>query len=205
MTDREPAADAVDADETAPRRRRHRGTGRPPGPVPVVIDEEQLRNLATIGCTIAEAALILGLQEDTLRKRLKRRPLATIWHRARATGKMSLRRSLYQSALGTPDRTETRTLPDGTVQTQTFKGSAPNVSAQIWLSKQQESHGGLGFRDTPKDGEIDDSAMTLEDLLVEAIRRPEPERAALPAKQTAAETTLEVESTRVGPDATKVA
>jgi hypothetical protein len=77
--------------------------GRPPIP----IDEEQVKRLAMINCSLDEMASVLGCEKTTLRRRF-----ATVIKRGREQGTMSLKRAQYTLAM---------------------KG---NCTMQIWLGKQ---------------------------------------------------------------------
>lgn len=70
-------------------------TGRPPKEV----DVELLKRHATIHCTMVEMAMLHGVSVDTLERRF-----ADVIKAAQAGGKMSLRRSQMQSALGKPGK-----------------------------------------------------------------------------------------------------
>jgi len=140
---------------TAERRRK-------PGRPPVVVDPGQLHALATIHCTMEEAAHVLGIAPQTLHDKIKTQPaLSDAWDRGQAHGKTSLRRALFAAALGTGVRKETRTLADGKTRVVTETNGIANVTAQIWLSKQH-----LGMKDVQV-VEHDGGGVTLFDLLVE--------------------------------------
>jgi hypothetical protein len=79
-----------------------------------IIDTHQVKNMAAIGCTMEEMASILKCSVDLLERRF-----ADVIREGRDTGKMSLRRAMFKSAIE--------------------KG---NIQAQIWLSKNW-----LGMRD----------------------------------------------------------
>lgn len=145
--------------------------GRPP----IHIDEKQLRQCALIHCTKEETADLLGISMTTLNSKLRQKKYGTIWREGRASGKMSLRRAMFRSALGEPERIEDRELPDGSKLRTIHKGIPPNVQAQIWLSKQSPERGGLGMRDSdPGDGGVTGD-LTLFDLLVASADTPKPE------------------------------
>lgn len=78
-----------------------------PKAVPNIALEDQVLKLAAINCNWAEIAAVVGLKEDTVRKRF-----SEIYKKGRETGKMSLRRKMFDTAMG------------------------GNVTMQIWLSKQ---------------------------------------------------------------------
>ena len=62
----------------------------------VEVDEELLYKLASIHCTIKEMVDILGVSEDTLRRR---KDLAGIIAKGKADGKMRLRRKQVEVAM----------------------------------------------------------------------------------------------------------
>lgn len=72
-----------------------------------IIDPEQVTKLASIHCTTAEIAAVLGCSSDTLERRF-----AAAIKKGRETGKASLRRLQWQTA------------------------QAGNAGMQIWLGKQ---------------------------------------------------------------------
>jgi hypothetical protein len=68
-----------------------------PGRKLTKIDPEQLRGLAAIFCTKAEAAGVLGISVDTLERRFATVPeLKTVWEEGRQTGRASLRRNQFK-------------------------------------------------------------------------------------------------------------
>jgi hypothetical protein len=83
-----------------------------------VVDIEQVRRCAEVGCTDEEIADICGISDETLRKRKFRAEFLGVLKNARCNLRMSLRRSQVVAALG------------------------GNVTAQIWLGKNM-----LGQRD----------------------------------------------------------
>lgn len=76
------------------------------GRKPLEIDENLVRSLAEIQCTMGEMSAILGCHEDTLRERF-----SGIIKEGKESGKCSLRRAQYKAAM------------------------AGNVSMLIWLGK----------------------------------------------------------------------
>lgn len=64
------------------------------GPPPIVVDEEILKGLAAIQCTMEEMSAVLGCSVDTLERRY-----ADVIRKAKEQGKSSLRRKQYQVAL----------------------------------------------------------------------------------------------------------
>jgi hypothetical protein len=63
------------------------------------IDLVQLEKIARLQPTIAEAAAILGVAEETLRLRIqKNKKVRDVWERGRGSGKMSLRRLQWKAA-----------------------------------------------------------------------------------------------------------
>jgi hypothetical protein len=73
-------------------------------PTKVVIDPVQLGKLAEMCCSIDEVAAYFRTTVQTVRARLKKDPLKTVWESGLARGRISLRRAQMQSALG-GDRT----------------------------------------------------------------------------------------------------
>jgi hypothetical protein len=73
-------------------------------PTKVVIDPVQLGKLAEMCCSIEEVAAYFRTTVQTVRARLKKDPLKTVWESGLARGRISLRRAQMQSALG-GDRT----------------------------------------------------------------------------------------------------
>lgn len=74
---------------------------RPRGRPPVEIDMMQLVALARIGCTIEEAASVLGCGKRTLIDRLKLEDFKQAWEDGQMQGKVSLRRLQWRHANGT--------------------------------------------------------------------------------------------------------
>lgn len=85
---------------------------RPPSK-PKIDIKEQVRQLAAINCTWLEIASIIGMKERTLRRRY-----GQTYKTGRESGKMSLKRKMYETAMN------------------------GNVTMMIWLSKQM-----LGYTD----------------------------------------------------------
>jgi len=77
------------------------------------IDAAQVEKLAAINCSWEEAAAVLNCSQDTLQRRY-----AEIFKKGREHGKMSLKRKMWESAMG------------------------GNITMMIWLSKQM-----LGYMD----------------------------------------------------------
>lgn len=73
-------------------------------PTKVVIDPVQLGKLAEMCCSIEEVAAYFRTTVQTVRARIKKDPLKTVWESGLARGRISLRRAQMQSALG-GDRT----------------------------------------------------------------------------------------------------
>jgi hypothetical protein len=73
-------------------------------PTKVVLDPVQLGKLAEMCCSIEEVAAYFRTTIQTVRSRLKKEPLKTVWESGLARGRISLRRAQMQSALG-GDRT----------------------------------------------------------------------------------------------------
>lgn len=101
------------------------------------IDLDQLRQCALIHCTMEEIGRITGVSVATLERRY-----ADIIKDARATGKMSLRRALWKSALG------------------------GNTGAQVWLSKNE-----LGYRDRFEQSTAEDIQRFLNGLRTKLAAR----------------------------------
>ena len=77
------------------------------------IDEEQVRKLAAINCSLEEIGSIVGCSVDTLGRRF-----AEVIKEGRNHGRTSLKRKMYETAMG------------------------GNITMMIWLSKQM-----LGYTD----------------------------------------------------------
>jgi hypothetical protein len=84
----------------------------------VKIDLSELEKLATLQCTEEEIAAYLGISARTLQRRLKVANFGDIVERARAKGRVSVRRNLFRLA------------------------NSGNIAAAIFLSKNL-----LGYRD----------------------------------------------------------
>ena len=84
----------------------------------VKIDLSELEKLATLQCTEEEIAAYLGISARTLQRRLKVAKFGDIVERARAKGRVSVRRNLFRLA------------------------NSGNIAAAIFLSKNL-----LGYRD----------------------------------------------------------
>jgi hypothetical protein len=65
-----------------------------------VIDPVQLGKLAELCCTLEEVAAYFRTTVVTVKFRLKKDPLKTIWESGLARGRISIRRAQMQSALG---------------------------------------------------------------------------------------------------------
>jgi len=78
-----------------------RGQGRPEGHAPapardgrrLIIDLEELEELAALQCTVPEAAAWFGVSASTLRRRLKEGPWRAAWRRGKGKGRLGLRRA----------------------------------------------------------------------------------------------------------------
>lgn len=77
------------------------------------IDPAQVEKLAAINCSYAEAAAVLGCSPDTIQRRY-----AAVFKKGREHGRMSLKRKMWDHAMG------------------------GNTTMMIWLSKQM-----LGYTD----------------------------------------------------------
>ena len=73
-------------------------------PPKVVIDPVQLGKLAELCCTLEEVAAYFRTTVVTVKFRLKKDPLKTIWESGLARGRISIRRAQFQAALA-GDRT----------------------------------------------------------------------------------------------------
>jgi hypothetical protein len=65
----------------------------------IVIDPVQLGKLAELCCSIEEVAAYFRCSPTTVRHRLKRDPLKTVWETGISRGKISLRRAQLHAAL----------------------------------------------------------------------------------------------------------
>lgn len=95
------------------------------------IDPDQVGKLAGIGCTLEEIAIVLDCNERTLRRRFVR-----AINEGRLNARTSLRRKQWQTAMGEPATTTTKTEKDGTRVVTITGGRAPSATMQIWLGKQ---------------------------------------------------------------------
>ena len=98
----------------------------------IEIDESLLSKCCDIMCTQEEISHVLGISVDTLDrwcKREKKMYFAEFYKKATAGAKKSLRRSMFETAIGDEE-----------------KGIRPNPTLLIWLSKQH-----LGMTDQPVD------------------------------------------------------
>lgn len=77
------------------------------------IDPQQVEKLAAINCSYDEAAAVLGCSPDTIQRRF-----AAVFKKGRANGRSSLKRKMWEHAMG------------------------GNTTMMIWLSKQL-----LGYTD----------------------------------------------------------
>jgi hypothetical protein len=94
------------------------------------IDKELVEKLATIHCSVKEIADIVGCHPDTIRNRF-----SDIIARGKATGKMSVRRKMLETAM------------------------TGNATLLIWLSKQW-----LGMSDSPMNEETNKILPWTDDL-----------------------------------------
>lgn len=60
---------------------------------------EQVRELASIGCTQSELGRVFGLSQSQISRRLAREPFRSAWDGGRAEGDMSLRRKQHELAM----------------------------------------------------------------------------------------------------------
>jgi len=92
---------------------------RGPGHPPIVLDYKMVEGFGALHCTDVEMAPLLGISLATLKNRKKTdAAFISAYERGKANGKISLRRSLWNLAIG------------------------GNVTAGIWLSKNE-----LGYTD----------------------------------------------------------
>jgi hypothetical protein len=87
------------------------------------IDLAQVEAAASVGCTVDEIAVIVGLSARQFQRRQKEPSFLDAVERGRAKGRASLRKTQWQSAHGVMGPDGKYILP-------------PNVTAQIWLGKQ---------------------------------------------------------------------
>lgn len=103
--------------------------GRPP----INIDWNVFDSLVQMHCTEEEIAYVFKCDVDTITNRCKERfgmTFSEYYKRNSVGGRMSLRRQLWLNALGDAKA-----------------GVKAHAATAIFLSKQKESHGGLGFSD----------------------------------------------------------
>ncbi len=60
---------------------------------------EQVRELASIGCTQSELGRVFGLSQSQISRRLAKEPYRSAWEGGRAEGDMSLRRKQHELAM----------------------------------------------------------------------------------------------------------
>jgi DNA-binding CsgD family transcriptional regulator len=94
------------------------------------LTNEQIEQLAAVGCTDDEIAMLAGINESTLK-----RSFAPLLKKGRSNLRSTLRTAQVRKALGVLAERET---PDGTIVYQT----PPDNTMLIWLGKQY-----LGQRD----------------------------------------------------------
>lgn len=105
--------------------------GRPP----IELDETTFKELCKIQCTLVEIAAILKVSEPTLITWVKRTyndTFLSVFKKFSSEGKMSLRRTMFRTAIGTPTRVDR----DDKGKSVIIEGIKPNPTIQIWLSKQ---------------------------------------------------------------------
>ena len=66
----------------------------------LIIDPEQIRSLARLGCTWDEIAAVLQIARGTFSGRMKEKKYRAAYDRGIAEGNTSLRRAQYDSAVG---------------------------------------------------------------------------------------------------------
>ena len=81
-------------------RKKSKPKPNPVGRPPLEIDRRMLEQLASIGCTIEEAAGVIGCGRRTLFDRLKDPELKEVWETGQLKGKVSLRRLQWRHANG---------------------------------------------------------------------------------------------------------
>ena len=82
-----------------PRKKTPTARGRAPDDAaPVEIDDGGLEELASLGCTHAEAAAWFGVTEAAFRKRLHEPRLGAVWRRGKGIGRVRLRRAQFSLA-----------------------------------------------------------------------------------------------------------
>jgi hypothetical protein len=97
------------------------------------VNWDDFDSLCQMHATEVEFCYFFDMCEDTLNARCKEKfnkTFSEVFKERSVGGRMSLRRSLWQSAMGDINA-----------------GVKPNLTAQIFLSKQPEERGGLGFSD----------------------------------------------------------
>jgi len=111
----------------------------------IEIDYELLERLCEIQCSDAEIAAVLGISIDTItRRKQDDEQFADIYNKGKDTGKMRLRRKMYENA--------------------TIKG---NTVMQIWLSKQYLSMSDKHENVVSMNGKMSLSYMTDEEIVNE--------------------------------------
>jgi hypothetical protein len=75
-----------------------RKSPNPAGRTPIPIDLELVERLCQIACTDEEIASIVGVSHETLVRRKREPAFAELMHKARSTGKASLRRIQWRLA-----------------------------------------------------------------------------------------------------------
>lgn len=95
------------------------------------IDRKQVEQLAAIDCSFDEIAAVVGCERTTLHRRF-----ATVIEKARAKGRMSLKRTQFSAAVGSPAEYD---LEGRLIRAE----RPPNPTMLIWLGKIR-----LGQKDT---------------------------------------------------------
>ena len=117
-----------------------------------IIDPEQIRSLARLGCTWDEIASVLQIARGTFSARMKEKKYREAYDRGIAEGNTSLRRAQYDSAVG------------------------GNASMLIWVGKNR-----LGQADrieTQNETTINDTGNAVDKLVGAVNRLAERERSA---------------------------
>lgn len=113
------------------------------GAPPIPIDWESFESLCQMHATREEFAFFFKCDEDTINNACKTKfgkTFSAVFKEMSVGGRMSLRRQMWQSAMGAP----AEYTKDGKVLREPVK---PNTTMQIFISKQPVERGGLGFAD----------------------------------------------------------
>lgn len=121
------------------------------------IDWSAFESLCQMHATREEFCFFFKIDDVTLNTRCKEkydgRTFSSVYEELKVGGRMSLRRRLWQNAMGT----------DATYDSQGNKlqeETKPHAATAIFLSKQKEDRGGLGFSDkTTNELEVGDGSF----------------------------------------------